>query len=176
MFGKTRRTRVAAGAVAVLSTAGTIAFVGAGAASAAVANTSVAYTISNLDNSGCRVVLGDESDPVHRSAIGEVDVTRCPYYYDLVVQVYLDHRYRNPNGTFTAWKTVKEFVPASGTYWYNYQLDVTTGVNAAGVGVCGYDNAAGTDQWVTAADVSFNDGRTWSGLIYSNTGYFETGC
>jgi hypothetical protein len=170
MFGKTLRARLAASAVALLSTAGTIAFLGAGTASATVANTAVAYPHPNLDHSGCQVVVGDEADPVHRSAIGEVDVTRCPYDYYLVVRVYLDHRYRYSDGSFGPWKTKAEFVPPVGEYWYNYQLDVSTG------SVCGYENAIDADEWITAANVSFDGGHTWSGLIYSNLGYWETGC
>jgi hypothetical protein len=171
MLGKpVRITRLAASAIAILSAAGTLAFLGVGPASATVANNGNNRAYANVDGTGCQVVVGDQADPVRRSAIGEVDVTRCSAYYPLIIRVYLDHQTRNPNGTYSAAKTLAETqYPATG-YVYTYQQDVPT------KSVCGYANPKNTDYWYTAANISFNGGQTWSGLIYSYETPFETGC
>jgi hypothetical protein len=171
MFRKpVRLTRLAASAIAVVSTAGALAFLGVGPASATVANNGNNRAYTNVDGTGCQVVVGDQADPVRRSAIGEVDVTRCSAYYDLIIRVYLDHQYHYANGTYSAAKTVAETQLPSTGYVYTYQLDAATN------SVCGYANAQYTDYWYTAANISFNGGRTWSGLIYSYETPFETGC
>ncbi|HEX3921583.1 MAG TPA: hypothetical protein VHY31_04810 [Streptosporangiaceae bacterium] len=171
MFGKSARlTKLAASTIAILGTAGTLAFLGTGPASATVANNGVNRAYQNVDGTGCQVVVGDQADPVRRSAIGEVDVTRCSAYYGLIIRVYLDHQYHYANGTYSAPKTVAETQLPSTGYYVGYQLDAATS------SVCGYANAKYTDYWYTAADVSFNGGKTWSGLLYSYEGSFETGC
>ena len=136
-----------------------------------MANTPVAHAYSNVDGTGCQVVVGRRSLLTRTaSATQQVDITRCPRYYPLAVRIYLDHQYHYANGTASAWKTVKEWLQPAGTYFNTYQLDVAT------PSACGYENAKYTDYWVTAADISFNGGATWSGLLYSNYGYWETGC
>lgn len=160
-------SRLAIGMATVLCTAG---FLGAGSASATVANNGVNVAYANVDGTGCQVVVGDQADPVYGSAIGEVDVTRCSRYYGLVIRVYLDHYYVNPNGTHSPLTTVAEIQLPSSGYVYGYQLDAATSR------VCGYHNAQYTDYWYTVADVSFNGGQTWTGLLWSKGGYWETWC
>ena len=170
--GRPRRrlTRLVTGTIAVLSTAGTLAFLGVGPASATVANNGLNRTYLNVDGTGCQVVVGDEADPVRFSAIGEVDVTRCSGNRALIIRVYLDHQYHYSNGNYSSPTTVAETqLPGTGYVW-TYQLDDAT------TSVCGYHNGYHADYWYTAADISFNGGQTWSGLLYSYGGFWETGC
>lgn len=166
MFGRPKRlTKFAASAIALLSTAGALAFLGTGAANATVQNNGNNRAYQNLDGYGCQVVVGDEADPARR-AIGEVDITHCPANYHLVVRVYLEHQYYYANGSTSSW----QFLPGLQYSYYGYQFDAATGA------FCGYDNAKNTDYWYTVADISFNGGQTWSGYVYSYEGSFETGC
>jgi hypothetical protein len=154
-----RWSRLVMGAAAGLSAASLFGFLAAAPAGAVVANNGVNVAHTNVDGTGCQVVVGDQASPV-RAAIGEVDVTRCAGARQLVVRVYLDHAayYNGPL------KTVAEYqASVAGT-----QLDAWTN------GLCGYHS--GSDYWITYADVSFNGGQTWSGLLGSNYAPFSTGC
>jgi hypothetical protein len=155
-----RSFRLVISLAAALSVAGLLGTLGSGPAGATVANNGINRAYANVDGTGCQVVVGDRADPTYGSAIGEVDVTRCPYYYNIVVRVYLDHA-NYYNGPLT---TVKETQAGA----YTYQYDVWTG------SACGYHS--GTDYWYTYANVSFNGGQTWSGLLPSYYGRWETGC
>ena len=146
------RSGLAVGAIAT----GLVAGLGIGTAGATVANNGNAMAYANVDGTGCQIVVGDQASPV-RATIGETDVTRCSHNYSLVIRTYLD------------------FIPAAGgsprTVAENqgsavtYQADVATNNYLDPYGLCG------NGYWETVADVSFNGGATWTGLLGSYGGY-----
>ena len=140
-----------AAVLACAATAGTSGAVGVSNAGAVVNNNglNVAYT---LGGTGCRAVVGDEKSST--AAIGEVDVTRCPYYYNIEDWVQLQIS-SSANGR---WSPYTGYV----TSGYTYQLDDATAPEC------------GAHYWRTVADVRING--NWSGYMFSKVGYYNTPC
>jgi hypothetical protein len=82
-----RRVNLVLAAAAVATTA-TICAVAA-PAGAVVANNGINMTYTNVDGTGCQIVVGDQQSKI-LAAIGETDVTRCSHDYNLVVWTFLD--------------------------------------------------------------------------------------
>jgi hypothetical protein len=142
------------GLLAAVAGAGSLGVVGVSQAGAVVNNNGLYRAYTNVNGTGCQVVVGDQKSP--NAAVGEVDVTRCSHYYNLDDYVRLE------------WSTSANG-PWHALGWYanrstNYQLDTATS------GFCG------SLYWRTAADISFNNGQTFSGLLYSLPGYYATAC
>jgi hypothetical protein len=148
---RSRRGRRAITVAAALTAVGALGLLGTVPAHASVQPNGFAYYITNLDHTGCNLAIGSQASPV-LYGIGEVDIA-CPVPYNLVIEVQLWHA--------TSLAGANATLLASNYYAHT--------VASAGVrtlpSVCGYTSAS--NYWAVRADVSFNNGKTFSGWIYS---------